>query len=52
MRNINYLTKHSLWDQREEDIVYLANKILDDVQYEYKFFNAGTKKPHIVPYLS
>lgn len=35
IRNINYLTKHSLWDQREEDIVYLTNKILDDGLYEY-----------------
>lgn len=35
IRNINYLTKHSLWDQREEDIVYLTNKILDDGIYEY-----------------
>jgi hypothetical protein len=36
LRNINYLTKHSLWDQREEDIVYLSNKIIDDVAYEYE----------------
>lgn len=35
IRNINYLTKHSLWDQREEDIIYLTNKILDDGIYEY-----------------
>ena len=35
IRNINYLTKHSLWEQREEDIVYLSNKILDDGIYEY-----------------
>lgn len=35
IRNINYLTKHSLWDQREEDIVYLSSKILDDGIYEY-----------------
>mgnify|MGYP002767304946 CR=1 FL=1 len=35
VRNINYLTKHSLWDQREDDIVYLTNKILDDGIYEY-----------------
>lgn len=35
LRNINYLSKHSLWDQREEDIVYLTNKILDDGIYEY-----------------
>lgn len=35
IRNINYLTKHSLWDQREEDIVYLTDKILDDGLYEY-----------------
>lgn len=36
LRNINYLSKHSLWEQREEDIVYLTNKILDDGIYEYK----------------
>lgn len=35
IRNINYLSKHSLWDQREDDIVYLTNKILDDGIYEY-----------------
>ncbi len=35
LRNINYLSKHSLWDKREEDIVYLTNKILDDAGYEY-----------------
>ena len=35
LRNINYLSKHSLWEQREEDIVYLSNKILDDGIYEY-----------------
>lgn len=35
IRNLNYLSKHSLWDQREEDIVYLTNKILDDGIYEY-----------------
>lgn len=35
IRNLNYLTKHSLWDQREADIVYLTNKILDDGVYEY-----------------
>ena len=35
VRNINYLSKHSLWDQREEDIVYLTEKILDDGLYEY-----------------
>lgn len=35
VRNINYLMKHSLWDQREEDIVYLTKKILDDGIYEY-----------------
>lgn len=35
VRNINYLMKHSLWDQREEDIVYLTNKILNDGKYEF-----------------
>lgn len=35
VRNLNYLMKHSLWDQREEDIVYLTSKILDDGIYEY-----------------
>ena len=39
IRNINYLTKHSLWDQREEDIVYLTDKILDDGFYEYELLN-------------
>lgn len=47
-RNINYLTKHSLWDQREDDIVYLSNKILDDVQYEYEVYNPKSKKPNIL----
>lgn len=41
LRNINYLTKHSLWDQREEDIVYLTNKILDDGFYEYNIDRPG-----------
>ena len=35
IRNINYLSKHSLWDQRENDIVYLSKKILDDAQVEF-----------------
>lgn len=35
LRNINYLSKHSLWEQRESDIVFLTNKILDDGIYEY-----------------
>ena len=35
IRNINYLSKHALWNQREDDIVYLTNKILDDAIYEY-----------------
>ncbi len=35
IRNLNYLSKHSLWDQRETDILYLTNKIIDDVKYEY-----------------
>lgn len=48
IRNINYLTKHSLWDQREEDIVYLTNKILDDAQYEYDLEDGGTVKPRIL----
>jgi hypothetical protein len=48
IRNINYLSKRSLWDQREEDIVYLSNKILDDVQYEYDLKEKGTIKPHIL----
>lgn len=32
---MNYLSKYSLWNQREKDIVYLTNKILDDGIYEY-----------------
>lgn len=48
LRNINYLTKHSLWDQREDDIVYFTNKILDDAQYEYNLKNDGTEMPIIL----
>jgi hypothetical protein len=43
LRNINYLTKHSLWDQREEDIVYLTDKIVDDMSYEYDLDYYGKK---------
>lgn len=35
LRNINYLTKHSLWDDKEAQIAYLTSKILDDGIYEY-----------------
>lgn len=48
LRNINYLSKNSLWDQRENDIVYLTNKILDDVQYEYDLWDGNTVKPTIL----
>lgn len=48
LRNINYLSKHSLWDQREKDIVYLTNKILDDAQYEYDLTDGGNNKPKIL----
>lgn len=48
IRNINYLTKHSLWDQREKDIVYLTDKILDDGVYEYGLELPNYKKPHIL----
>ena len=48
LRNLNYLSKNSLWDQREKDIVYLTNKILDDVQYEYDLIDGGTVKPKIL----
>lgn len=48
LRNINYLSKHSLWDQREEDIVYLTNKILDDGQYEYALDLCGNEKIEIL----
>ena len=41
MRNINYLTKHILCDQSEQDIYYLKEKILDDGLYEY-----GIKLPN------
>lgn len=40
--------KHSLWEQRESDIVYLTNKILDDAQYEYDLLEEGTVKPRIL----
>lgn len=48
VRNINYLSKHSLWDQREEDIVYITNKILDDARYEYGLVNPFEKMPNIL----
>jgi hypothetical protein len=48
LRNINYLTKHSLWDQREEDIVYLTDKIVDDVAYEYSLDYSGKKNLNIL----
>lgn len=48
LRNLNYLSKHSLWDQREEDIVYLTNKIIDDVQYEYDIDGFKRKKLNIL----
>ncbi len=35
IRNINYLSKHSLWDDKEQLIVYLTNKILNDASYEF-----------------
>lgn len=44
IRNVNYLSKHSLWDDKEELIVYLTNKILDDVSYEYNLDSSGIKK--------
>lgn len=48
LRNINYLTKISLWEQREKDIVYLSNKILDDGIYEYKLKFSDYKKLKIL----
>lgn len=48
VRNINYLTKHSLWEQREEDIVFLTNKILDDGVYEYGLDLTGYEKLNIL----
>lgn len=48
IRNLNYLSKHSLWDQRENDIVYLTNKILDDAQYEFNLTDGSTLKPVIL----
>lgn len=47
IRNINYLTKHSLWDRREKDIVYLTDKILDDGIYEYNLNLPGYRKLEI-----
>ena len=44
IRNVNYLSKHSLWDDKEELIVYLTNKILDDVSYEYNLDSSGIEK--------
>lgn len=48
IRNVNYLSKHSLWDDNEELIVYITNKILDDVSYEYNLDSPGTKKLNIL----
>lgn len=48
LRNINYLTKHSLWDRREEDIVYLTNKILDDCVYEFDHVPRNYKRPCVL----
>ncbi len=48
IRNINYLSKHSLWDQRESDIAYITNKILDDVSYEYGLDYPGEVKIKIL----
>ena len=48
VRNLNYLSKHSLWDQREEDIIYLTNKILDDAQYEFDLTDGNSIKPKIL----
>ena len=48
IRNVNYLTKHSLWDQREEDIVFLTDKILDDGIYEYGIVPPGRKSLSIL----
>lgn len=48
IRNINYLSKHSLWDRREEDIVYLTNKILNDAVYEFGLGIEGTAKLNIL----
>ena len=47
IRNINYLTKNSLWDKREDDIVYLTDKILDDGIYEYNLTLPGYSKIEI-----
>ncbi len=48
IRNVNYLSKHSLWEQREEDIVYLTNKILSDGIYEYGIDVPGEKRLNIL----
>lgn len=48
IRNINYLMKHSLYDQREEDIVYLTNKILDDGIFEYGLEMDTNEYPNIL----
>lgn len=48
LKNINYLMKNNLWKKREEDIVYLTNKILDDAIYEYNINPDGYMKPKIL----
>lgn len=48
LSNINYLMKHNLWQQREDDIVYFTNKILDDGIYEYSLGLDDTVKLKIL----
>lgn len=48
IRNINYLSKHSLWDMREQDIIYMTNKILDDAVYEFDLKLLGKERMKIL----
>lgn len=47
IRNINYLSKHSLWDDHEEFIAWITDKILDDASYEYGLDYVGKKHLNI-----
>lgn len=48
LKNINYLTKNDLWKLREDDIVFLTDKILDDGVYEYGLTDTHYKLPVIL----
>lgn len=48
VRNMAYLAKHSLWQQREDDIVYLTEKILNDGIVEYGLNLPGYEQERVL----